>query len=88
MSCNFKIKFPSLATEHLEMAKEAILKHGGSFDIKGNKGTFELHIGIGKIAGNVIMNGPEVDFNITHKPFLISCGVIEKQIRKYAGMPD
>ena len=86
MSCNFKINFPSLAKEHIETAKAAIVKHGGKVVDKGNSGTFELHIGIGKIAGEFEIIGSEIDFHITHKPFIIPCSVIEKEIRKYAGM--
>ena len=88
MSCNYKIVFPSLAHEHIDTAREAIMKHGGTLDEKGDGGTFELHIGIGKIAGSYKITGEEVDFTITHKPFIISCGRIEKEIRKYTGVED
>ena len=88
MSCNFKIKFPSLAHEHMDTARKAITKHGGTLQEKGNTGTFEIHIGIGKIAGSYSIIGEEVDFTITHKPFIITCHRIEKEIRKYTGMED
>jgi hypothetical protein len=84
--CNFKIEFPSLAHEHIDAARAAIIKHGGRLDEKGDSGTFELHIGIGKIAGSYVINGEEVEFTITHKPFIITCHRIEKEIRKYTGM--
>ena len=86
MSCNFKIVFPGLAHEHIDTARQAIVKHGGTLDEKGDKGVFEINIGIGKIAGNYKITGAEVEFNITNKPFIISCHRIEKEIRKYAGM--
>ena len=67
--CNFKIVFPSLAHEHIDTARQAIIKHGGSLDEKGNTGVFEIHIGIGKIAGNYVITGEEVEFFF----FLIEC---------------
>ena len=86
--CNFKIIFPSLAHEHIDTARAAIIKHGGTLREKGDSGTFEIHIGIGKIAGNYAIVGEEVEFNITHKPFIVSCHRIEKEIRKYTSMAD
>ena len=86
MSCHFKIDFPGLAKEHIETAKTAIIKHGGKVVEKPNGGSFELSIGLGKIAGTYAIAGGEVTFNIDKKPFLIPCSVIEKEIKKYAGM--
>jgi hypothetical protein len=84
--CNFRIAFPSLAHKHIDTARNAIMKHGGTLKENGDSGTFEIHIGIGKIAGNYNIVGEEVEFNITHKPFIITCQRIEKEIRKYTGM--
>ena len=84
--CNFRIAFPSLAHEHLETARAAIVKHGGTFEEHDNGGTFEIHIGSGKIAGSFVMDDGEVEFTITHKPFIITCHRIEKEIRKYSGL--
>lgn len=86
MACNFQIEFPSLATEHIETARKAIVKHGGTLNLKGQKGTFDIPSVIGKIAGSFKIDGALVDFNIEHKPFLLTCHRIEKEIRKYAGM--
>ena len=86
MSCNFKIKFPSLATEHIETARAAVVKHGGFFELNGKGGAFEIHTAIGKIDGSFVVNGNEVDFHIDRKPFILTCHRIEKEIRKYVGM--
>ena len=86
MSCNFKIVFPGLANEHIETARAAVVKHGGSFELNGKDGAFEIHTAIGKIDGSFILKGNEVTFNIDRKPFILTCSRIEKEIRKYVGM--
>ncbi len=88
MSCNFKIKFPGLAKEHIETARAAVVKHGGFFELNGNGGAFEIHTPLGKIDGSFKMNGNEVDFFIDRKPFIISCHRIEKELRKYVGAEE
>ena len=86
MACNFKIEFPGLATEHIETARAAIVKHGGYFELNGKGGAFEISTAIGKIDGSFIIKDNEVTFNIDRKPFIVTCHRIEKEIRKYVGM--
>lgn len=81
--CNFSIQFNASADEVANKARTAIMGAGGSFQGNADAGTFDVSTPLGDIRGNYVIEHPVIHVTITSKPFLVSCGLIEKQLRGY-----
>jgi hypothetical protein len=81
--CNFSIQFNASADEVAEKARTAILDAGGSFQGNSASGMFDLSTPLGGIRGSYVIQHPVIYITISAKPFLVSCGLIEKQLRGY-----
>jgi hypothetical protein len=82
-NCNFSINFSSSAEALIQQASAAITNAGGNFNGDTNGGDFSISTPVGKVAGAYTVSQQTIDFRITDKPFLLSCGRIEDELRKY-----
>ena len=86
-SCRFNIEFNGSTSDLVTKAKTAIEQAGGSFTGTLTEGTYALSTPLGDISGMYTISGQTASFHITDKPFLVSCGTIEKKINGYLN-PD
>ncbi|MCW3080905.1 hypothetical protein [Segetibacter sp.] len=78
--CQFSIPFSGDAESLIKRAKQEIEKVGGNLMGDGTQGSFEGKTPIGSIEGSYRVEGQQISFNITDKPFLLSCSRIEKEL--------
>lgn len=81
--CNFSIPFQISATEVAQKARNAIMEAGGNFQGDANAGNFEVSTPLGSIRGAYQIQNQVIHVAILSKPFLVGCGMIEKQLRSY-----
>jgi hypothetical protein len=81
--CNFSIQFSATADEVAEKARRQITAAGGNFQGNASAGNFEVSTPLGAIRGNYVIQQAVIHVTITAKPFLVSCGLIEKQLQGY-----
>lgn len=81
--CNFSIPFSSSPESLSIQAQKAIMGAGGTFQGDATAGNFGVSTPLGDIRGNYIIQQSVIMVTITTKPFLVSCGMIEKQLRGY-----
>lgn len=81
--CSFSIDFQDSPDMLIIKASAAISQAGGVFDGGDQTGNFSITTPLGNIAGNYSISGQTALFNITKKPFLVGCGRIEDELRKY-----
>lgn len=85
MSCQFTLPTTLSPIEINASASIALTNNGGTFTATETGGTFSVSIFLGTIAGSYNVTAGSIDVNITDKPWLISCGTIESELRKYVG---
>lgn len=56
---------------------------GGSFQGDAAAGNFGVSTPLGDIRGSYVIQDSVIHVTIATKPFLVSCGMIEKQLRGY-----
>jgi len=85
MSCNFTIEIPEekQISELIEKGKEAFAQLNGEFTGDENKGEFSLASPVGQIAGNYEITGRKMEVNLTEKPMMLPCSMIENEFNKY-----
>jgi hypothetical protein len=81
--CNFSIPFTIPSTEVVDRARHAITSAGGNFQGDLNGGMFDVSTPLGIIRGSYTIQSSVIHVAILSKPFLVSCGMIEKQLRGY-----
>lgn len=81
--CNFSIPFNGAPEAFSLKARQAIMGSGGTFQGDANAGNFAVSTPLGDIRGSYVIQQPEIMVTITSKPFLVSCSMIEKQLRGY-----
>jgi hypothetical protein len=81
--CNFSIPFNGSPEALSQKARQAITGAGGNYNGDTNGGTFEVSTPLGDIHGSYVVQTPSIMVTITSKPFLVSCGMIEKQLKGY-----
>ncbi|CAN5812529.1 hypothetical protein BH11BAC7_BH11BAC7_30320 [soil metagenome] len=84
-NCKFIVDFTDSIDTLIGKAKSAITAAGGNFSGNTDNGNYEISTPVGKIAGSYSVNGNSIAFEITEKPFLVSCKKIEGELRKYLG---
>lgn len=81
--CNFSIPISISGSQVSEKARTAIANAGGNFQGNESAGNFDVSTPLGDIRGSYIIDHQVVHVTIAAKPFLVSCGMIEKQLRGY-----
>lgn len=79
--CNFKIAFTAPVEEINAKAKKFIEGQGGTLTGDLQSGSFKLSVFGNDIAGNYTVEGNEMAIEITEKPFLIPCNMIESALK-------
>ena len=77
MACNFTVPFTKSATEILDKAKETIESQNGTFSGDENTGCFDVSVFGNTVKGNYKVDGQNLEIEITEKPFLVPCSMIE-----------
>lgn len=67
----------------VQKASAAITGAGGNFQGDENAGNFEVSTPLGSIRGAYQIQNQVIRVSILSKPFLVGCGMIEKQLRGY-----
>jgi hypothetical protein len=81
--CNFSIPFTSSPESLTLKAQKAIMGAGGTFQGDVTAGNFGVSTPLGDIRGQYVIQESVIMVTILTKPFLVSCGMIEKQLRGY-----
>lgn len=82
--CNFPIEYPRPKDEMVVQLKAAIESQtNGIFQGDTSSGSFSFTAKGFDLAGSYSIRGDIIDVNISKKPWLLSCGKIESEIRKY-----
>ena len=80
-ACNFSIPFTKSVTEILAKAKKTVEAQGGNFTGDETSGNFDVSIFGNTVIGSYAINGSELNINITEKPFLVPCNMIENFLK-------
>ena len=62
--------------------KSKIENDGGNFTGDENEGNFNLPTPVGSIEGNYSVSDNELKINITKKPMMLPCSMIESELEK------
>jgi len=82
-TCNFSIAQTQPIEQLIDKAKNAIVSAKGTFEGDMEKGKFALSTPVGKIEGNYKVQPDSIVFEITDKPMMLACSMIENQLKKY-----
>jgi hypothetical protein len=77
MSCNFSITFTKPVEEILAKAKETVESQQGNFAGDASKGNFDVTVFGNTVVGNYVVEGQVLNIDITDKPFMVPCSMIE-----------
>jgi len=80
--CSFKFNIDSSPAEIIEKVKLKIENEGGSFAGDEKEGNFNLSTPVGAIEGNYSVNDNELKIDITKKPMMLPCSMIESELEK------
>ena len=80
-ACNFTIPFTKSVTEILEKAKRTVESQGGNFTGDESAGNFDVSIFGNTVIGFYSVIGSELNIDITEKPFLVPCNIIENFLK-------
>ena len=83
--CDISIEFEGSAEDLVQKAELVIEDAGGTFSGDSSKGAFSVPTPLGKIKGTYTISGQVIHILITDKPLLVTCGTIEKELKKYLG---
>ena len=80
--CSFKFNIDSSPAEIIEKVKSKIENERGSFTGDENEGNFNLPTPVGAIEGNYSVSDNELKIDITKKPMMLPCSMIESELEK------
>jgi hypothetical protein len=80
-ACNFSIPFAKDAEEILAKAKKTVEGQGGTFTGDTNSGDFNVSVFGNSITGNYKVDGQNLNLEITDKPFMVPCSMIESYLK-------
>ncbi len=81
MSCKFTIDVDGDPADLIARARGALASIGGKIEGDATGGTVSGDTPFGRIEGTYSVVGRAVSFDITKKPMLVSCSMIESQLR-------
>ena len=80
-ACNFTIPFTKSVTEILAKAKKTVEAQSGNFTGDENTGNFDVCIFGNTVIGSYAVQGQNLNIDITEKPFLVPCNMIENFLK-------
>jgi hypothetical protein len=80
-ACNFTVPFTKDTTEILDKAKRTVESQGGSFTGDTTAGNFNVSVFGNTIVGTYVVEGQSLNIDITDKPFLVPCSMIESFLK-------
>ena len=80
-ACNFTIPFTKSVSDILQKAKKTVESQGGNFTGDENSGNFDVSIFGNTVVGSYAVIGQELNIDITDKPFLVPCNMIENFLK-------
>lgn len=80
-ACNFTVPFTRSATEILEKAKKTVEAQNGTFAGDLNAGRFDVSVFGNTVVGTYTVEGQNLNIDITDKPFLVPCSMIESFLK-------
>jgi hypothetical protein len=80
--CTFKFNIESNPAEIINKVKLKIENEGGSFTGNEKDGNFNLPTPVGTIEGNYLVSDNELKIDITKKPMMLPCSMIESELEK------
>jgi hypothetical protein len=80
--CSFKFNIDPNAVEIINKVKLQIEKEGGIFTGEEKGGNFNLPTPVGAIEGNYSVIDNELKIDITKKPMMLPCSMIESELEK------
>jgi hypothetical protein len=83
--CRFEFPLPENIGAWVSRARAAVEQFGGEFDGDDQSGGFAGNAGIGKLRGRYSVTPQSVVVEVTEKPFMVSCSMIEGKIREFFG---
>jgi hypothetical protein len=86
MSHSFTIQIIDEMSSVLKKIESEIVRGGGSFQGNPENGSFNVKSVLGTIKGEYCcITGTEIRITIKEKPFILSYGIIESQVKEYFG---
>jgi hypothetical protein len=79
--CKFDVSFSHSAEEIVSKAKSMIVDSGGRFEGDVTQGRYTVKLPMGSVEGAYTVSGDKLSFNITKKPMVVPCAVIETFLR-------
>ena len=76
-ACNFSVPFTKSATDILDKAKQTIESQNGTFTGDESNGSFDVSVFGNTVKGSYTVQGQNLVIEITEKPFLVPCSMIE-----------
>ena len=80
--CSFNFNLESNPAEIINKVKLKIENEGGSFSGDESEGNFNLPTPVGSIDWNYSVNTNELKIDITKKPMMLPCSMIESELEK------
>ncbi len=80
-ACNFTIPFTKPVTEILAKAKSTVESQGGTFTGNTSSGNFNVSVFGNTVIGAYTVEGQDLQIDITEKPFLVPCSMIESFLK-------
>ncbi|MGF1508645.1 MAG: hypothetical protein ACFB9M_03985 [Myxococcota bacterium] len=79
--CRFEVEFGGTAEQIVSKAQQLIEKAGGNFEGNAGNGRYVVKLPLGQVSGEYVVSGSSIGFNITKKPMMVPCSVIETYLR-------
>ncbi|MGF7080355.1 hypothetical protein [Mucilaginibacter sp. UYCu711] len=83
MSCKFSIKTKQDIAETYQIALREIERFGASYNGDANGGNFELEVLGMRFKGTIQVKSNIIVVNLTDKPMLVPCSLIESSVKSY-----
>ena len=80
--CSFNFNIESNPAEIINKVKSKIENEGGSFTGDEKEGNFNLPTPVGAIEGKYTVSENELKIDITKKPMMLPCSMIESELEK------
>jgi len=80
--CSFNFNIGSSPAEIISHVKSKIENEGGNFTGDEKEGNFSFPTPVGSIEGNNSVSDNELKIDITKKPMILPCSMIESELKK------